>query len=242
MTCLTPSIVVELMSALGSGRSFEEFFCSVTIPRTTWLDEPIAIGDCHLSPSMPLFERFDADHFDEFAKGLEVVAEDGLANLQIIGGDGDGHTYLVGSRTGEFFVLWHDPDEFENIAKTREEFIQWMVIERSDHLEGCPWEIFIPSSAPLRPIEATAWHRESMDQSTIYSKAKEDLDWTHDYRTSNGFELFNRQLGYGLRFKKEHRGHNSHLRLIADRSTVELDALQVFWNWTKTQGFGTEYT
>lgn len=242
MTFLTPSNDVELVSALGNGRSFEEFFCSHTIPHTTWVDELIKIGDCHLSPSMPLFERFDAERFDEFANGFEVVAEDGLANLQIIGGDGDGHTYLVGSRTGEFFVLWKNPYEFENVAKTREEFIQWMVIERSDHLEDCPWEIFIPSSAPSWPIEATAWHRETMDQSMIYSKAKEDLEWTNDYRTSDGFELFNRQLGHGLRFKKEHRGHNSHLRLIADRSTVELDALQGFWNWTKTLGFGTECT
>ena len=200
------------------------------------------VGDCHLSPSIPLFQRFDADRFDEFAKGLDVVAEDELANLQIIGGDGDGHTYLVGNRTGEFFVLWHDPDEFERIAKTREEFIQWMIIERSDHLEGCPWEIFIPSSERMRTIEVTAWHRESIDQSAIYTKAKDDLDWTHDYRTSIGFELFNRHLGYGVRFKKEHRGHHSHLRLIVDRSTVSLDAIQEFWNWTKAQGFGTEYT
>ena len=43
--------------------------------------------------------------------------------------------------------MWHEENHFECVGETTAEFLQWLVRERSDHLEGCPWEVFVTDQA-----------------------------------------------------------------------------------------------
>jgi hypothetical protein len=97
-------------------------------PKITWLKEGIGVGDAGLHPAEPLLEMFRKlglqhffAHFD-----LKSLATDGLENLHKIGGDGDGHEYVVGVRSQQFYAMWHGETAFEPVAGTTKEFLQWL--------------------------------------------------------------------------------------------------------------------
>lgn len=235
------SSTAELLPILVTVPEFSKLLVDQLSANVNWLEESIAIGDCHLRPAVPLLDEFPRDTFAQYVDGLDVISKDGLENLVIVGGDGDGHTYLFGKVTEKFFVLWHDPDEFEQIGESLDGFIQWMIRERSDHLAGCPWEIYFSDDGGVRPTWDTVWHKKRVVPDEIYNRAKEGFSWTHDFVSAEGFELYNQELGFGIRFKNEHRGHLSHLRFAADPRTPAKDDLVEFWNWINSRGFGTEY-
>lgn len=241
MTYSSPSPTAKLLPVLVTAPPFPDLLVTRVSANVNWLAESVAIGDCHLRPAIPLFEEFPEDRFVKFVDGLDVVSEDGLSNLLIVGGDGDGHTYLFGKTTQKFFVLWHDPDEFEEIGDSLDDFIQWMIRERSDHLAGCPWELYFSDDDGVYPTWDTVWKKKKVIPDDIYSEAKERFSWTHDFVSEEGFELYNQELGFGLRFKNEHRGHLSHLRAVADPRTSSKNDLVTFWQWIKARGFGTEH-
>ena len=136
-----------------------------------------------------------------------------------------------------FFVLWHDPDRFELIAGSLDEFIQWVIHKCPSHLPGCPWQLYLSyDDGVLRSTDAV-WHKKKVIPEDIYNMAKESLSWTHDFVSAEGFSLYNQELGFGLRFMNEYSGCPSHLRIDVDRRTSSKDELVKFWGWIHERGF-----
>jgi hypothetical protein len=66
-------------------------------------------------------------------------------------------------------------------------------------------------------------------------RAREVAAWTHEYVSPLGFELFSEDEELDIRFKKEHRGHNSHFFMMwASRKP----RVQAYSQWLKKRGFG----
>ncbi len=178
----------------------------------------------------PLLAGFDKlglagffEHFD-----LQSIKKDGLENLRTVGGDGDGHEYVVGLRSQQFYAMWHGEAAFAPVAK---EFLQWVIRERSDHLQGCPWELFITKQIRCKD----AWHRDKVDPGPLLERAREVAAWTREYVSPLGFELFSEDQEIDLRFKSEHRGHNSYFDV---RSVRIAPPMQAYLEWLKRRGFG----
>jgi hypothetical protein len=167
---------------------------------------------------------------------MKSVKQDGLDGLQFVGGDGDGHEYIFGLKSQRFFILWHGAMEFEPVAKTSKAFIQWVIRKRSDHLEGCPWEVFLTGTK--RTFLATLWHRDHVDPLPLLEKARSSFRWDREYVSPLGFELLDLKQETRLRFKKEHRGHNSHFWIDAIRKTRQIGS---YLDWLAKQGFGRKW-
>src|SRR5262249_10887844 len=82
------------------------------------------------------------------------------------------HDYAVGARSGRFYAMWHGRPAFEPVAGTAKEFIQWVIRERSDHLPGCTWEVFITGEIQFKD----AWHREQVDTAPVGARWGGGLD------------------------------------------------------------------
>ena len=233
-----PSPEAYLMPVLTDGRPFDDLLVDSPTIEARWVVTPISIGDCHLlHEPVSIVERMLKADLLEFVEDLAVIEKDGLDNLYTLGGDGDGHDYVIGIKSGDYYVLWHDPTEFEVIASTHDDFIQWIIRERSDHLEGCPWELFVENAEAVRPSSLVGWHPKKQSIDPIYQYAKNGFSWTHDYASSDGFELFDQEHGFGVRFKIEDRGRNTPFRLLADSRTPALEAFENTWTWLRKQGF-----
>lgn len=226
-----PAKRVQLISIAADGLTVDELLTEPISSRLKWLSRGISIGDAGVGPARPLLKVFD--YIPGFFEGIDLtpIEKDGLENLYLIGGDGDGHEYVVGTKTQCFYALWHDPSEFEKVATTSNAFLQWVIRERSDHLPGCPWEIFTTKRTWLK----TVWHQDQVDPEPILERTRELFDWDREYLSPLGFELFDSEHEVDLRFMREHRGHNSHIQIDAPKS---LPRLQTFLRWLKRRGFG----
>jgi hypothetical protein len=230
-----PASRVELVSIGAGGVTIDDLLTVKIALKVRWLEQGVSIGDAGIHPAEPLLAVFKRLRLPDFFRffNLESIKEDGLDNLHKIGGDGDGHTFMVGTRSQRFYAMWHGETEFEPVAGTTKAFIQWVIRERSDHLQGCPWEVFTTGSK--RTFLETIWHREQVDPAPLLEKAKEILDWDREYVSPFGFELLSEKHEVSLRFKKEHRGHNSHVRIAWARKTPQIESYQ---RWLKKCGFG----
>jgi len=230
-----PATRVELVSIGANAVTIDDLLTVRIGPKINWLKQGVSIGDAGIHPTESLLDNFKRSGLSDFFEhiDLEPIAADGLENLQKIGGDGDGHEYVVGVKSQQFYVLWHDPTEFEMVAKTANAFIQWVIRERSDHLKGCPWEVFATGSKQIQ-LE-TLWHRDQVDPGPILGKAREVQDWSREYISPLGFELLNADRGIDLRFKKEHRGHNSHIQTFSARKMPKIES---YLRWLSELGFG----
>ncbi len=230
-----PATQVELISIGSEGVSIGDLLTETVSEDRRWLNRGVRVGDSNLGPSRPLLQVFDyIPDFFEYVE-LDPIEADGLENLHWVGGDGDGHDYVFGSQTQQFYVLWHDPTEFEAVADTTDEFLQWVIRKRSDHLEGCPWEVFTTTGDFL--LE-TVWHREQVDAPTMLERARELRTWDREYVSPAGFELFNQTDEIDLRLKQEHRGLKSHFQVIAAASNPDIEA---FLGWLQDHGFGKHW-
>lgn len=226
---------VELVSIGANGVTIDELLTETISPKLRWLKQGVGIGDAGLGPAKPLLATFEKQGLTDFFEYVELqpIEADGLENLHLIGGDGDGHEYVVGLKSEQFYVMWHDPTEFELVGQTEREFIQWVIRMRSDHLEGCPWEVF--TTGATKTHGHWIWHRDQVDPAPILDKAKEILDWSREYASSHGFELLNQDREMDLRFKAQHRGKNSHIQIIAAQDVPEI---QLILQWLEERGFG----
>jgi hypothetical protein len=230
-----PASRVELVSIGAGGVIIDDLLTVKIAPRITWLKQGVSIGDAGIHPSEPLlatFKKLGLSDFFEFFN-LASIKEDGLENLYKVGGDSDGHEYVLGVKSQRFYAMWHGSTEFEPVARTTKAFIQWVIRERSDHLPGCPWEVFTTGSK--RIFLETVWHRDQVDPAPLLEKAKETFDWHREYMSPAGFELLNEDHEVDLRFKKEHRGHNSHIQITWARKTPKIAS---YLRWLKQRGFG----
>jgi hypothetical protein len=136
---------VELISLGTGGVTIDQLLTVALSPRITWLHQGLNVGDAGLHPAESVLERFKRWDMPDFFKdfNLTSVAEDGLENLLKVGGDGDGHEYVFGPRSERFYAMWHGEDSFDPVADSTADFIQWVINKRSDHLAGCPWQIFL---------------------------------------------------------------------------------------------------
>jgi hypothetical protein len=228
-----PAKRVELVSLGADGLTVDDLLTVKVSPKVRWLKGGIGIGDAGLHPAEPLlavFERLRLPDFFQFFD-LTSIAKDGLEGLQKVGGDGDGHEYLVGVQSGLYYAMWHGQTAFEPVARTAKEFIQWVIRERSDHLQGCPWEVFITGQIQWKDV----WHREQVDPAPLLEQAREVAAWTREYASPLGFELLSEGQGIDLRFKKEHRGHNSYIDV---RWVGKAPRVEAYLGWLKRRGFG----
>ena len=151
-----PAKRAKLISIGGDGLTIDELLTARITSRLKWLTQGVSIGDANVGPGRPLLEVFNSyPNFFKYAD-LSPVQADGLENLLVIGGDGDGHCYVVGTKSHSFYALWHDPTEFEKVATTSKAFLQWVIHNRSDHLPGCPWAVFTTERIFLK----TVWQQE----------------------------------------------------------------------------------
>src|SRR4051812_14939588 len=99
-----PAKRVELVR-LGVDRLTVDDLLAVRVSaKVRWLSRGIGIGDAGLHPAewlLPVFQRLNLpDYFRNF--DLKSIAGDGLDGLHKVGGDGDGHDYVAGERSGRF--------------------------------------------------------------------------------------------------------------------------------------------
>lgn len=229
---------VKLVSIGAKGVTIDELLTVKIAPKTVWLKQGVGIGDAGLCPIIPLravYKKFiDSDFFERFE--MKSVRQDGIDGLQYVGGDGDGHEYIFGLKSQQFFILWHGAEVFEPVAKTSKAFIQWVIRNRSDHLEGCPWEVLLTGTK--RTFLATLWHRDHVDPLPLLEKARASFRWDREYVSPLGFELLDMKHETRLRFKKEHRGHNSHFWIDSARKTRQIGT---YLDWLAKRGFGRKW-
>jgi hypothetical protein len=228
-----PAKRAELVSIGADGLTLDDLLTVKLSPKIRWLGQGVGVGDAGLHPAEPLIPSFKRlglpgffEHFD-----LRSIAKDGLDNLHKVGGDGDGHEYVFGVRSQRFYAMWHGEAAFEPVAGTAKEFVQWVVRERSDHLRGCPWEVFTTKPVRLKAV----WHREPVDPAPLLERAREVAAWTREYVSPLGFELFSADEEIDLRFKKDHRGHNSHFFVQWVRTAPRVET---YLKWLERRGFG----
>src|SRR5262245_46737919 len=102
-----PAKRVELVSIARDGLTVDDLLTVKISPKISWLKEGIGVGDAGLHPAEPLLISFkDLPNFFEHFN-LKSIEKDGLENLQKVGGDADGHDYIVGVRSQQFYALWH---------------------------------------------------------------------------------------------------------------------------------------
>jgi hypothetical protein len=203
----------------------------------TWLRQGASIGDAGIHPAEPLLARFaklGLDNFFEFFD-LSSIEPDTLESLFKVGGDGDGNEYVVGVKSKRFYSMYHGDESFEPVADTVDEFIQWIIRERSDHLEGCPWEVFVTGGNET--FIETIWHGELVDPEPLVEKARGLGTWTREYYSPQGFELFDGAQEIDLRFKNEHRGTKSHVKIQAPGKTPRIES---YLKWLMERGFGRD--
>lgn len=231
-----PARRVELVSIGAEGATIGDLLTEKVSPKLRWLRRGISIGDSGLHPAKSLLDAFAKLGHSNFFRHFDLtsIAKDGLENLHWVGGDGDGHEYVVGVRSQQFYAMWHGEAAFEPVAATTKEFLQWVVRERSDHLQGCPWQVFTTKPVELKDL----WHKEQVDPAPLLERAREAAAWSREYVSPWGFELFSEDEEIDLRFKKEHRGQNSHFFVMwvgnAPRVQAYLDGL-------KKRGFGRSW-
>lgn len=228
-----PAKRVELVSLGANGLTVDDLLTVGVSTKVRWLSQGIGIGDAGLHPAEPLVSAFQRLGVPDFFRNFDLksIAGDGLDGLHKVGGDGDGHDYVAGVRSGQFYVLWHGEAAFDPVAATAKEFIQWVIRERSDHLQGCPWEVFATG-----PIEwKYVWHKEQVAAAPLLEQAREVAGWTREYVSPLGFELLDEEAGFDLRFKTEHRGHNSRFDV---RWVGEAPRAEAYLAWLKRRGFG----
>lgn len=228
-----PAGRVELVSLGANHITIDELLTVKLAPKLHWLSQGASIGDAGVHPAEPLLETFEKLGFTDFFEDFDLasIKEDGLENLYKVGGDGDGHEYVVGVKSKRFYALWHGEASFEPVAGTVKEFLQWVIRERSDHLQGCPWELFLTKQVQLQDL----WHREQVDPVPLLERAREVATWTREYVSPLGFELLSDDQEIDIRFKKEHRGHLSHFFVM---SAKKASRVQTYLEWLKKRGFG----
>lgn len=228
-----PAKRVELVSLDANAPAVDDLLTVKVSPKVRWLSQGIEIGDAGLHPAEPLVAAFQRLGVPDFFRNFDLksIAGDGLDGLQKVGGDGDGHDYVAGDRSGRFYVLWHGEAAFEPVAATAKEFIQWVIRERSDHLHGCPWEVYATGPVQWKYV----WHKEQVDAAPLLERAREVAGWTREYVSPLGFELLSEEAGLDLRFKTEHRGHNSRFDV---RWVGKAPSAEAYLTWLKRRGFG----
>lgn len=228
-----PAKRVELISLGAGGLTVDELLTVKLSPKVRWLKQGIGIGDAGLYPAEPLLAFFKRQNLSDLFRSFDLasIKDDGLENLNMVGGDGDGHEYVVGTLSQQFYAMWHGETQFDPVAGTTKEFIQWVIRERSDHLLGCPWEVFTTDQIQLKDV----WHRDQIDPAPLLERAREVANWTREYVSPLGFELFSDDEEIDLRYKVEHRGHKSHffLKFVKKSPRVE-----TFMKWLEKRGFG----
>ncbi len=233
-----PSESVELRCLDSTVSSFG---CLLLVPLTdrfSWVETRWIIGDCRIEPASPLSTFFSRTDLEEDSGWLSAIEPDGFDDLFVIGGDADGQTYIYGTGSDSFYVLRHAPDVFEMVAKDLNGFLQWMIRERSDHLEGCPWEVFFEPKLG-QTVTRSVSHRTPFDRVQLLERIKPLTNWTHEFQSPHGFSLFDRNSGVSLRFFEEFRGAQSYIELRANSDCGCLHELESFWQWLSEQGFGT---
>lgn len=233
-----PAKNVKLISLHADGPTIESLLTEKISSKLNWFSTGhggwIGEAGMHSIESVPArYEELGyPDYFDNF--DLEEIKEDGLENLYKLGGDADGNEYLVGLRSQQFFAMWHGCMEFEPVARTTKQFIQWLIRECSDHLDGCPWEFL--NTDHERFIANDIWHTEDVDYEPLLSHAKSMVDWDKEYRSPNGFEIFSSDHEMDFRFKKEHRGHKSYVTVVTSSANPVADE---YLAWLTDRGFAT---
>ncbi len=233
------SDLIELLPIRENGGAFEELLTVPMSPGFVWLDGAVFVGDATLDIPQPLLTVLPRESFDEFVYRRDVVARDGLDHLLVIGSDSSGAMYLFGTKSLAFYVFWHDPDEFEWISDQRDEFLQWVVRERSDHLNGCPWALFGKFGYNV-PRGHSSRHQEQIAPTSVFEKAKREFVWTREYTSPDGFQLHNSKLGLHMRFLSSHGGlEQSYVELRFDQhvSVTMERRIEEFLRWLQDQGF-----
>lgn len=231
-----PANHVELVSIAANGLTIDQLLTEKLSHKLTWLRQGASIGDAGIHPAEPLLERFKSlglDNFFEFFD-LSSIEPDTLESLFKVGGDGDGNEYVVGVKSQCFYSMYHGDEEFELVGDSVDSFIQWVIRERSDHLEGCPWEIFVPSD---NTFIDSIWHVEPVDLEPLVEKARELGTWTREYYSPHGFELFDQGKEVDFQFKTEHRGKKSHLQI---RAAAKTPLIESYLKWLMDRGFGRD--
>lgn len=234
-----PAKRVKLVSIGFRGKTIDDLLTEKVASKTHWLNTSIAVGnDSWLSPIEHLRTIFaeygSADFFNEMV-GLEG---DEVADLYQVGGDGCGDFYVFGEKSQKFYVVYHEPEEFNVVDNTAKSFLQWVIREKSRHLAGCPWEIFAPISKTRPVFRETLYHRVIFDMESLLSKAREILNWDREYISPDGFALWDQNHEVSFRFDKTFWGDNSHFEIVSARKRAKISA---FIDWLREQGFGKDY-
>lgn len=228
-----PAKRVALVSLRAGGPTIDDLLTVKLSPKVRWLKQGIGFGDVALHPAEPLLSFYQRLKLPDFFRhfDLKSIREDGLENLQKVGDDADGHEYVFGVHSQRFYALWHGQPSFAPVAGTTKEFIQWYIRKRSDHLQGCPWEVFSTDEFQWKAV----WHRDQVDPAPLLERARQVASWTREYVSPLGFELFSEDEEIDLRFKKEHRGHNSNFDIKSVRKVRRVETLL---KWLEKQDFG----
>jgi hypothetical protein len=79
------------------------------------------------------------------------------------------------------------------------------------------------------------WHRDKVDPAPLLEEARRAARWSRDYSGPLGFELFSDEEQISLRFKLEHRGHNSNFDVMWAGAAPRIEA---YLEWLTGRGFG----
>src|SRR5690606_28854705 len=102
----------------ADGTAIDDLLTEKISSKLRWLKQGVSIGDAAVHPAEPLLETFAKIGLSDFFRHFDLasIADDGLENLHKVGGDGDGHEYVVGVRSQRFYAMWHGETAFEPVA------------------------------------------------------------------------------------------------------------------------------
>lgn len=224
---------VQLLSLDRPASTLDELRQKKISPNLYWFKNSIIIGDAHLDPAETLESFWGkligiAEAVRFLDRGSGIIRDEGLESFHVIGGDGDGHIYIYSTKSNRFFVWWHDPDELEPVANTFEEFIQWVITERADHLMGCNWHIYYSQElAHCDTIIFRVPHDLTMED-TINKFKSLDI-WEREYLTDDGFALHSEKYAIDIVYETERRGIERYLEMSHNQNIdlpPKMDALR----------------
>ena len=169
--------------------------------RHLWVTQTIFFGDCTLTPPTSSLDHDTHRHtIDEDTPGLASLQKTTeLKDLWLVAKDFDGHRYYWAAPSGEVWVRYHDPDEFENLGVFgTQELLQWFSTNRSRLSEKQNWGIYFTNLTPGAFGQCFLEQRESIDLKIIESSVSNLRSFPCQFSDTKRFSAYDPALGLSI--------------------------------------------
>lgn len=213
-----------------------------------WVSERVIIGDCYLCvPEASLADwiaigaRNGITFNDSNVKGLREVGEDEeIRELVQVASDCGGNNFYQSSSTGEYYILWHDPETLERIDLKGAAFIDWLIVQYPEQPVGRPWVTF-KTVGLENPYSYSFAHADCYPVTALAERALKLWDFPLVYSTPSTFSAFAPDPSVLVEAYQKHRGFLTYLDFTVSsqylNDETHLIRAHAFIQWLEQEGF-----